>query len=144
MRMVLVGSSGLYTRMGSPSTRVATGMGPVFVMRRGSVAALAAPSGAGPEVGGVTVVTTVGVTVAGGGVTEGGVAAATGIVGAAVGAVCGATGWVMWVLLARGGVAGAVGVVGAAGRAAGVDVGRAGAAGLACEAGRTGAVTAGV
>ncbi len=92
MRIVLVGSSGLYTRMGSPSTRVATGMGPVFVMRRGSVAALAAPSGAGVVVGGVTVVTTVGVTVAGGGVTEGGVAAATGIVGAAVGAGNGAIG----------------------------------------------------
>ena len=30
--MVLLGFSGLYTRVGSPGTRVATGMGPVLVI----------------------------------------------------------------------------------------------------------------
>ena len=58
MRMVLVGSSGLYTRMGSPSTRVATGMGPVLVMSLGSVGVDAGAEG----VGGVTVLTTGGCT----------------------------------------------------------------------------------
>ena len=54
MRMVLVWSSGLYTRMGSPSTRMATGMGPVLVISLGSVGESSAASG----VAGVTVLTT--------------------------------------------------------------------------------------
>ena len=49
MRIFLLGSKGFHTRVGSPSTCTAVGMGPVFVMSLGSVATgagvLAAGSG---------------------------------------------------------------------------------------------------
>lgn len=52
MRIFLLGSSGFHTRVGSPSTRAAVGIGPVFVMSLGSVAGAVFAAGAGVSVGG--------------------------------------------------------------------------------------------
>ena len=71
MRIFLLGSSGFHTRVGSPSTLAAVGMGPLLVicLRSVPVAASGADAGAGagvlPAAGGVLRLMTVGSTSAG-------------------------------------------------------------------------------
>ncbi len=84
MRMVLLESNGLYTRVGSPGTGVATGMGPVLVMLLGSLDTLAAAAGLGADVATL-----------GAGTGAGGLAATAGLGLTGLSFTCG---WVMAVL----------------------------------------------